>query len=332
MNIALPLARRTALSIGLAALTALALAACSSSDAATTSGSSASYSVKIGFISNTPTPASPEGYADQDGTLLASLKKSGVTKVSWLPFKNGPDLTAALKGGSLDLGILGDTPAVTAEATGVSTRLVNQESVGSDTWLFAAKGGPTSLADLAGKTVATQVGSYMYRYLLALLDEEGLTGKVKVTHIYTTDAVAALKSGGIAAYAAPAGQLTAALQAAGYPILDKASDDHRDLLGTSLTVIASSTLSKHPGLPAAWNTARAAAIADANKNASAYYAFAAKASGTTAAVVQQATPLGDYSSDPFTSDGLAKLTALNSFLVTNKLTTAAVDLNAWRTS
>jgi sulfonate transport system substrate-binding protein len=307
-----------------------ALAACSSSNAATPS--SQSYSVTVGFISNTPTPASPEGYADQDGSLLKSLKASGITKVNWLPFKNGPDLTAALKGGSLDLGILGDTPAVTAKSTGVSTRLVNQESVGSDTWLFASKDGPTSLADLAGKTIATQVGSYMYRYLLALLDQQGLTGKVKVTHIYTTDALAALKSGGIAAYAAPAGQLTAALQTAGFPILDKASADHQDLLGTSLTVVAGSALAKHPGLPAAWNVARTAAIADANKNPTAYYDYAAKASGTTDAVVQQATPLSAYPSAAFTDAGVAKLTALNTFLVENKLTTAAVDVNSWKTS
>ena len=322
--------KRSLATSALAIASVAVLAACSSSKAATTSAES--YSVTVGFISNTPTPASPEGFAAQDGSLLKSLKASGVTKVNWLPFKNGPDLTAALKGGSLDLGILGDTPAVTAKSTGVSTRLVNQESVGSDTWLFASKGGPTSLADLAGKTVATQVGSYMYRYLLALLDQQGLTGQVKVTHIYTTDALAALKSGGIAAYAAPAGQLTAALQTAGFPILDKASADHQDLLGTSLTVVAGSALSKHPGLPAAWNAARTAAIADANKDATAYYDYAAKASGTTAAVVSQATPLSSYPSAAFTDAGVAKLTALNTFLVANKLTTATVDINAWKTS
>jgi sulfonate transport system substrate-binding protein len=324
------LSKRRLVTSALAIASVAVLAACSSSNAATPS--SQSYSITVGFISNTPTPASPEGYADQDGSLLKSLKASGVTKVNWLPFKNGPDLTAALKGGSLDLGILGDTPAVTAKATGVSTRLVNQESVGSDTWLFGAKGGPTSLADLAGKTVATQVGSYMYRYLLALLDQQGLTGQVKVTHIYTTDALAALKSGGIAAYAAPAGALTAALQTAGFPIIDKASADHQDLLGTSLTVVSGSALSKHPGLPAAWNSARTASIADANQNPTAYYAYAAKASGTTEAVVQQATPLSSYPSAAFTTAGVAKLTALNTFLVANKLTTQAVDINAWKTS
>lgn len=226
--------------------------------------------------------------------------------------------------------VVGDTPAVTAKATGVKTRLVNQDFVGQDAWLFASHGGPTTLAGLAGKTVATQVGSYMYRYLLAVLDEQGLTGKVKVTHVYTTAAVAALKSGGIAAYAAPAGQLTAALSQAGFPDIDKASDDHTDLLGTSLTVIAGSSLAKHPGLPSAWNTARAAAIKDASKDSAAYYAFAATASHTSEQVVKHATPLAHYPTQAFTASGTAKLTALNTFLVGHKLAAAAVDLSSWR--
>jgi NitT/TauT family transport system substrate-binding protein/sulfonate transport system substrate-binding protein len=317
--------------LGIAAAAAVALAACSSSNAATSTGSP-DYSVTVGFISNTPTPGNPEGFAAQDGSFLASLKGSGVSKVNWLPFKNGPDLTAALKGGSLDLGILGDTPAITAKASGVKTSLVNQESIGQDTWLFAAKGGPTTLADLAGKTIATQVGSYMYRYLIAVLQQQGLADKVKVTHVYTTAALASLQSGGIAAYAAPAGQLTDALQQAGFPIIDKASDDHTDLLGTSVTVIPSSTLAKHPGLPAAWNKARSASIADANANSDAYYAFAAKATGTTVAVVKSATPLSHYPSVAFTDDGVAKLTALNTFLLDQKLTTESVDIAAWKTA
>lgn len=121
------------------------------------SGSAGKTSVRrhaVGFISNTPTPATPLGYAAKDGTLKASLHAAGVTKVNWLPFKNGPDLSAALKGGSLDLGIMGDTPALTAKATGVKTRLVNQGIVGQDAWLFTSHGGLTTLAWNSARTAA----------------------------------------------------------------------------------------------------------------------------------------------------------------------------------
>jgi hypothetical protein len=39
------------------------------------------------------------------------------------------------------------------------------------------------------------------------------------------------------------------LTKAGYPIIDKASTDHKNLLGTDVTVISDSALAAHPGLP-----------------------------------------------------------------------------------
>lgn len=303
--------------------------ACKSADAA---GSSGGSTLRVGFISNTPTPAGPEGWADHQGTLVKGLQSAGVSKVTWVPFKNGPDLSAAVQGGSLDLAILGDTPALTAKANGIDTRLVNQSAVGQDTWLFAAKGGPTTLAGLAGKTVATQVGSYMYRYLVALLDQEGLTDSVKITHIYTTAALSALQSGGIAAYAAPAGQLTGAMAAAGYPVIDKASADHQDLLGTSVTVITGKALAAHPALPAAWNAVRASAIAQITAQPDAYYAFAATATQTTADVVKVSLPVTVYPTEPFSAKGIALLTATDQFLAAQHLAKSAVDIDAWKTS
>jgi NitT/TauT family transport system substrate-binding protein/sulfonate transport system substrate-binding protein len=284
----------------------------------------------VGFISNTPTPAGPEGWAEHTGTLIPGLKTAGVKSVKFISFKNGPDLSAAMSGGSLDLAVLGDAPALTAKAGGVHTRLVNQATVGQDTWLFAKKGGPTSLAELKGKTISTQVGSYMYRYLVALLQQKGLAGQVKITHIYTTNAVAALQSGGIAAYAAPAGQLTAVLQQQGFPLLDKASADHRDLLGTSLTVITNGALKAHPALPAAWNAVRAKAIADLTAKSDAYYAFAGKATGTTAAVVKESLPVTDYKTQAFTPTGMTLLQDTDDFLAKNKLAKSVVDLNGWK--
>lgn len=330
--------RRITVAAATGAAVLSAVSACgstkASSAAADASSSSASggYALRVGFIANTATPANPEGFYDHDKQLLPALGQSGITKVSWLPFKNGPDLSAALSGGSLDLGILGDTPAVTSKGSGVDTRLVNQESLGQDTWLFGAKNGPTSIHELAGKTVATQVGSYMYRYLLAVLDQAGLTGKVKVTHVYTTAALAALKSGGIAAYAAPAGQLSAAMQNAGFPLIDKASADHSDLLGTSVTVISQHALTHHPGLPAAWNATRAASVTYADQHASQYYDYAAKASQTTTTVIRSALPLAHYPNTPFTAAGLDKLQALDAYLVKQKLLTKPVSIAEWRTT
>ena len=310
-----------------AVIAAGGLAACSSSSAST---SHTSYTLRVGFIGTTPDPSGPEGWANQNGSLLKGLKGVGVQAITWSSFKNGPDLSAAMTDGSLDIGLLGDTPAIDAKGSGVDTRLVNQDFIGLDTWLYTAKGGPTTLAGLVGKTVATQVGSYMYRYLVELLDQQGLTGKVKITHIYTQDAVASLKSGGIAAYAAPAGQLTNVLTNAGFSFIEKASDDHKDLLGSSVTVITSKALAAHPDLPAAWNTARASAVADINAHADAYYAFASKATQTPAPAIQQSQPVTGFLADPFTPDGLKLLGSTKDFLVQQKLATKDFAISDWQ--
>jgi sulfonate transport system substrate-binding protein len=310
----------------------LLAAACGTSSAAGApggSGAQGGYTLRVGFISNTPVPVGPEGLAYHNGTLLKGLKGQGVTSLTFTAFANGPNLMAALAGGSVDIGLLGDTPAVTGKADGIDTRLVNQGFVGLDTLLYTPKGGVTSLAQLRGKTVATQIGSYMYRYLVTLLNSSNLSGSVKITNIYTTNAVASLQSGGIAAYAAPAGQATDILSKAGYPFIDKASTDHRDLLGTNVTVITAKELAAHPGLPHAWNAVRSAAIATMKANPDAYYTWAAAADQTSVAALEASNPLSGYSPAPFTSSGVALLKAVNTFLISDKITKTPVNINSW---
>lgn len=323
---------RRALATAAAAGSVLLAAACGTSsavDGSSGSGGQAGFTLRVGFISNTLIPVGPEGLAYHNGTLLKGLKSQGVTAVTFTAFPNGPNLMAAMAGGSIDIGLLGDTPAVTAKADGIDTRLVNQSFVGLDTYLYTPKGGVTSIAQLKGKTVATQVGSYMYRYLVTLLDSGGLSGSVKISNIYTTNAAPTLQSGGVAAYAAPAGQVTDILSKAGYPIIDKASANHKSLLGTDLTVITGKELAAHPGLPHAWNTVRAQAIATMNANPSAYYSWAATADQTSVTALQTSSPLSGYTSAPFTTTGVSLLQDVNSFLVSSKLAKSAVDIKSW---
>jgi sulfonate transport system substrate-binding protein len=323
---------RRALALAAATGSVLLAAACGTSSAAgnsSGSGSHAGYTLRVGFISNTPTPVGPEGLAYHNGTLLAGLKSQGVSAITFTAFPNGPNLEAAIAGGSIDIGILGDTPAVTAEADGIKTRLINQSFVGLDTYLYTPKGGVTSIEQLKGKTVATQVGSYMYRYLVSVLNAEGLSSSVKITNIYTTNAVATLQSGGVAAYAAPAGQVTSILSKDGFPIIDKASADHTDLLGTDVTVISDSALAAHPGLPHAWNEVRARAVATMEASPGTYFSWAAGADQTPVAALQASSPLSGYSASAFTSTGLSLLEGVNSFLLSDKLTKASVDIKGW---
>lgn len=325
-----PVRRRTPRALaGLLALVLAVLFGLTACGSSASSSSAGGATLRIGFISNTSIPTGPEGWADHTGTLVPALKSAGIGAVKWISFKNGPDLSAAMQGGSLDIAMLGDTPGLTAKANGIPTRLVNQSSVGQDAEIFVKKGGPTTIAGLKGQTIATQVGSYYYRYLVSLLQQQGIYQDVKITNIYTTAALAALQGGGIAAYVAPEGQLTAAMSAAGFKSIDKESN-HPDLLGSSVTVITEKALKAYPKLPAAWNAMRAKSIADMSAKQDAYYAYAAKAQQTTVPVIKASAPIEHYPTQPFTSSGLALLQGCDKFLADNKLSKGLVDIDAWK--
>lgn len=310
----------------------LALLAAACGGASSSKSSAPTATLRVGFIQPAGQIAGPEGWEAHLGKLDGEVKAAGFGKVVFSSFKNGPDLTAALTGGSLDLGELGDTPALTAKAAGIDTRLINQTVTDQDAWLVTKKGGPTSISALKGQTVATQLGSYMYRYLLALLAQNHLTGQVKVTNIYTAGARAALQSGAVAAYAAPAGQLTSLLTTAGFPVIDKASTQHPELLASGVTVVTAKALAAHPSLPKVWNAARDTGIADIKANATAYYAFASTATSTPVAVIQAVAPVTAYNPTPLTTAGLAELQATQSFLTSKKLQSKPVDLTSWQAS
>ena len=90
---------------------------------------SAPEALRVGFIgTGEHQPIGAEGWAYKRGLLGPVLQKQGFSDVSFIRFANGPDLNEALSGGSLDLGIYGDTPALVGRAAGLPTRLLIKAS------------------------------------------------------------------------------------------------------------------------------------------------------------------------------------------------------------
>jgi sulfonate transport system substrate-binding protein len=298
--------------------------------ASATAGAAATpFTLRVGVISNvTGTVNGLEGWGNKQNLWVKGLKSAGITNIEWQTFPNGPNLDAALAGGSLDIGILGDTPAVTAKAQGASTRLINQDATGLDTWIFAKKNGPTSVDDLVGKTVAVPEGSYIYRTLLGILAKHHLTGKVTVSNLVSVpEGIAALNSGSIDAFAEQPNQ---PLVAGGFPIIAKASKGYDNLLGSSLTVISTSAANAHPQLAAAWNKARGQVLANANANKTAYYQWDSGPTGDPVSLLQQILPLSGYNTATFTTSGDALLKSLNGFLLSQQITTNSVNVTSWK--
>jgi sulfonate transport system substrate-binding protein len=312
-------------------VSALAVAACGSSSsksaaasatatpaASTTAAtnSSGSFSLTVGYIGTAGVFTGPEGFAYSKGLLQKWLAPAGVSSIKSAQFANGPLLTEALVGGSVGLGILGDTPALIGKSQGAPTRMINQDEVGLSAWIVTKKG-ITSLSQLAGKPVAVQQGSYMDRYLQGLLSEQGLTSKIHPVAMLDAQSVPALEAGSLDAVVMPSEQALAVVSK-GFTTVAK-SETTPSLQGTEVTEEANSVLSAHPALAAAWNAARDKAIAYAKAHASAYYAYQGKAEGVpSAAQAAVYLPLSEYPSADFTTSGIQHLQGTLNFLVSAK--------------
>ena len=284
--------------------------------------------LRVGYIGSSSKLVSASGWALQQGYLQRELTPLGINGVTTYAFPNGPDLNEAFLAGTLDLGVYGDTPALVARSRDFEGRLIGFEEVGMNVWLLTPKGGVTNVKQLAGKVVATSLGSYMHRYLIGLLKQAGIADSVKVTYLLPRDAEPALASGSIAAYAAPidTGPL---LAAKGYPVIDEAAS-HPELAGTSVIVGSKKTLAALPGLPGAWLRARHLAVQDIRKDSDAYYRFTTSVSGYPIAAIKASRPLSHLRDEPYPADAIALLNQAKQFLLTENLIGRDFDLSQWR--
>ncbi|TYK52719.1 ABC transporter substrate-binding protein [Actinomadura decatromicini] len=308
-----------------AGLIVLAATACGSS-----AGGGDSATLRVGVIGsgvgNKLTRA--VGFLDERGELLPELKAAGIGKIQVATFQNGPDLNQALAGGSLDIGMYGDTPAIIGRGQGLPTRLVSLNSVRLDAAIVAKKdGGPASLKDLEGKRIGVQTGSYIHRYLLGALQQAGVKPK-QIIHMYTPAIIAALEKNSI-----DAGGLVSADQAAeekkGYRSIDVASRDHPDLLGTSATVVTEKYLAGHKDIVKVWQRAETKAAAVAKANWPAYTAFVARTGGYAPDISVKTTLKEQLPDAPFTPEGLKLLNGTKAFLVEQKLVRKDFTLDSW---
>ncbi|HEY9624534.1 MAG TPA: ABC transporter substrate-binding protein [Crinalium sp.] len=314
----------------------LLTAACSTQDTPTNQSAAQAdpaptETLRLGYISTGSggkTPIGPTGWAIHENILAPELKDAGVAaNVQLVPFPNGPDLNEALTAGELDVGIYGDTPAIVAKATGLETRLIAQEQVGMNVWLVTPPNGVKAIADLRGKTISTQRGSYMHRYLISVLQDAGLNQTVSVVHLSAKDAQAALERGDIAAYAAPIG-LGPLLVSKGFPLIDQAQD-HPNLSGTSVVVATQTFLKQHPDFPRIWNQIRRESVQNLKANSEAFYQFQSEATGFPIDVVKASYPLDQFPDTAFPAEGITLLEATKKFLVSQGLAKSDFQINDW---
>ncbi len=136
------------------------------------------------------------------GTLVKRLAEKGIA-VKWTEFPFGPPLLEAINVGSIDVGTVGESPPVFAQAAGADLVYVGNEppAPGAEALLVPKDSPVRSVAELKGKKIAVAKGSNANYLLVRLLENAGLKySDVEVVYLAPADARAAFESGRVAAW------------------------------------------------------------------------------------------------------------------------------------
>jgi sulfonate transport system substrate-binding protein len=149
----------------------------------------------------------PEGVklviGDQGGAVETPLRLAGELddlpyEVEFASFASGPLVNEAMGAGEIDLGMMGDTPALLSFASGLDTVVAGVKvTEGSGAYIVAGDdSGIDSLEDLKGKRIAYTSGTNTHGFVLRALDTVGLKeDDIEQVDVPLTDLANVLGSG-----------------------------------------------------------------------------------------------------------------------------------------
>ncbi|MHC8333519.1 ABC transporter substrate-binding protein [Pseudomonas sp. LB3P25] len=142
---------------------------------------------------------------DQSYNAQAVMEAAGVLDdlpytLEWKQFTAGSPVAEALNVGSLDIGLLGDAPALFLGALGAPIKViaVGRQNLGGVAILVRKDSSIHSLADLKGKRAAIWKGSWSQQLLLTALDKAGVArDSLDFRYLSALDASHALDGGSV---------------------------------------------------------------------------------------------------------------------------------------
>lgn len=139
--------------------------------------------------------------AKQQEAFEKGLKQLGVEKVTWVEFQFGPPLLEALGAGAVDIGFVGDTPPIFAQAAGAALVYIASAPASASAILVPADSTVKSVAELKGKKVAIAKGSSSHNLTIQALRKNGLDfPDIEPVYLGPADAVAAFATGQVDAW------------------------------------------------------------------------------------------------------------------------------------
>lgn len=153
--------------------------------------------VRIGWQKGAPIQV----LARKQQALETRLRQLGVNSVKWVEFQFGPPMLEALGAGVIDVGSVGDTPPVFAQAGGANLVYAAATPSSEHAVLVPQNSPIKTLADLKGKKIAFGRGSSAHNVALKALAIAGLSLKdVEPVYLSPADATAAFNGGNVDAW------------------------------------------------------------------------------------------------------------------------------------
>jgi sulfonate transport system substrate-binding protein len=139
--------------------------------------------------------------AKQQQVFEKKLKELGVEKVEWVEFQFGPPLLEALGAGAVDIGSVGDSPPIFAQAAGADLVYISGSSTVASGVVVPKDSPIRSIAELKGKKVAIAKGSSSHNLTVQALRKFGLDfPDIEPVYLAPADAVAAFTTGQVDAW------------------------------------------------------------------------------------------------------------------------------------
>ena len=152
--------------------------------------------VRIGFQKGEPILLA----AKQNRSLETLLNPLGI-EVQWIEFQFGPPMLEAMRVNAIDIGAVGDTPPLFAQAAHGDLLYIAAQRAGGQAILVPAGSTLQTLQDLKGKKVAFGRGSAAHSLTLAALEKAGLKyDDIQPIYLGPADAGAAFERGAIDAW------------------------------------------------------------------------------------------------------------------------------------
>ncbi len=311
------------------ALAAATLAGCTAdggaaeAEAPAASPATAEPSIDEVAVTYVTAPLNVPSIVEREIGALAEAFGGGV-EVTYSELTTGPEQTAALASGDIQfLFAVGATSVIMSAANGADIAIVDTYSRSPEAFmLVTGPDGPTTPAELAGRTVAGPKGTILHELLLAYLASGGLTADdVNLVDMKIPDAQAAL-AGGSVDVALLAGPAAATMLADGFTKVT----DGTDLVGATIVVATSRTFAdEHPDVVRTFVDAHRAVLAYMDENPDEVIEMTAAETGLPVEAVREMYPMYDFGWEVTDAD-LAAMEATQDFMLANEMITERIDI------